>query len=83
MDNASKVILSVIALALCVIAFKLWLPSGTVVGAPTYGDFNALRDIHDPQLRKEARLRLMNSIPLVRVQGGQIDADVTGNVSID
>jgi hypothetical protein len=79
MDKISKAILAAIALALCIIAFKLPNPGG----APTFGDFIALRDIKDPEQRKEAQLRLMTNLPLVRVQGGQIDADVSGNVSID
>jgi hypothetical protein len=83
MDNITKGILAVIAVALCTIAFKLYSPGGSFVGAPTFGDFYALREIKDPEQRKEKRMRLMKSIPLVRVQGGQIDADVSGNVSID
>lgn len=83
MDNISKTILTVIAVALCVIAFKLFNPGGSFVGSPTFGDFIALKDIKDPKQRKEAHLRLKQSIPLVRVQGGKIDADVSGNVSID
>jgi hypothetical protein len=79
MDNISKAILTVIAVPLCAIAFKLYFPAG----APTFGDLIALRDIQDPEQRKEKHLNLMKSIPLVRVQGGQIDADVSGNVSID
>lgn len=83
MDNISKAILTIIAVALCAIAFKLYFPCSSFSGAPTYGDFIALREIQDPQQRKETRLNLMKSLPLVRVQGGQIDADVSGNVSID
>lgn len=83
MDNISKAIFSVIAVALCAIAFKLFSPGSSFVGAPTYGDFIALRDIKDPEQRKETQVRLMKSLPLVRVQGGQIDAEVSGSVSID
>ncbi len=83
MDNTTKAILTVIAAALCAIAFRLNFPGGSFVGVPTFGDFIALRDIKDPEQRKEAHLRLVKSLPLVRVQGGQIDADVSGNVSID
>lgn len=83
MDTTSKVIFSVIAVALCAITFKLFSPGGSFVGAPTRGDFLALKDITDPEQRQEVRLRLMKSIPLVRVEGGQIDANVTGSVSID
>ena len=82
MDAISKGILSVIAVALCAIAFKLYSPNAvSFVGAPTRGDFQALKDITDPEQRREAHLRLVKSIPLVRVEGGQID--VSGSVSID
>ncbi len=83
MDNISKGIFAIIAVALCAIAFKLYSPGWSFVGAPTFGDFMALRDIKDPEQRKEKHMRFMKSIPLVRVQGGKIDADVSGNVSID
>ena len=83
MDNISKAILTVIAVALCAIAFKLYFPVSQFSGTPTFGDFIALREIQDPQQRKAKHLDLMKSLPLVRVQGGQIDADVSGNVSID
>ena len=83
MDNISKTILTVIAVALCAIAFKLYFPGSSFSGTPTFGDFIALRAIQDPQQRKEKHLNLMKSLPLVRIQGGQIDAEVSGNVSID
>lgn len=83
MDNLSKAIFTVIAVALCAIALRLYFPGGSLVGAPTYGDFLTLRDIKDPAQRKEKHMDLMKNIPLVRVQGGQIDADVSGYVSID
>jgi len=83
MDKTSKVILTVIAVALCAIAFKLYFPSSSFSGAPTYGDFIALREVKDPKQRKEKRLNLMKKLPLVRVQGGNVDADVSGSVSID
>ena len=83
MDNISKAILTVIAVALCVIAFKVHNLGGSFAGVPTFGDFIALKDIKDPEQRKETHLRLIKRIPLVRVQGGQIDADVSGHVSID
>lgn len=59
MDNISKAILTVIAVALCAIAFKLYNSGGSFVGAPTFGDFIALRDIKDPKQRAETHLRLM------------------------
>lgn len=82
MDTISKVILSVIAIALCAIAFKLYYPGSSVSGLPTRGDFFALKDIQDPEKRREKHMNLMKSIPLVRVEGGTIDAEVSGTVSI-
>ncbi len=83
MDNISKAILTFIAVVLCAIAFKLYFPGSSFSGTPTLGDFFALREIKDPEQQKEKRLNLMKSIPLVRVQGGQISADVSGSVSLD
>jgi len=87
MDTYTKVILTVIAIALCAIALKLFNPrfgsSGSPAKSPTFGDFMALREIKDPKQRKETRLRLIKSLPLVRVEGGQVDADVSGSVTID
>ena len=83
MDNISKAILTVIAVALCAIAFKLYFPSSSFSGPPTFGDLIALRKIQDPKQRREKYLNIMKSLPLVRIQGGNINADVSGNVSID
>ena len=70
MDNYSKVILTIIAVALCAIAFKIFSNNN-----PTFGDYIALREIKDYEQRKEARLKLIKSLPLVRVQGGNVDVD--------
>ncbi len=83
MDNISKAILTVIAVALCAITLKLYNPGGLFGGAPTWGDFIALKDITDQEQRQEAHLKFRKSLPLVRVHSGQIDADVSGSVSID
>lgn len=78
MDNTAKAILAVIAAALCFIALKLYVST-----PPTFGDFRALKDIQDNDKRQEQRLKLIEKLPLVRVQGGTIDADIQGSVSID
>ena len=83
MDNIDKAILTFIAVVLCVIAFKLYFPGSSFSGTPTLGDFIALKEIKDSEQQKEKRLKLMKSIPIVRVQGGQIDANVSGSVSFD
>ena len=80
MDRSSKIILAVIAISLTAIAVKLWEPtpanSGVFSSAPTIGDLYDLKNIKDSTKRQEARTNLMRSIPLVRVQGGHIDADI-------
>jgi hypothetical protein len=75
MDNYSKTILTIIAVALCAIAFNLFSRDSSFSTTPTFGDLIALREIKDPKQRKEARLKLRKSLPLVRVQGGYVDAD--------
>ncbi len=75
MDNYSKAILTIIAVALCAIALKLFSPGSSLLNTPTFGDFIALREIKDQEQRKESRLKLIKSLPLVRVHGGHVDVD--------
>ena len=70
-----KVILTVIAILLGMINFKIW----TWQPISTRGDFIALREIKDPDARK----KFLKNIPIIWVQGGDIDANVTGSVSIE
>jgi len=80
MDKYTKTVLTIIAVSLTLIVVKLWEPreatAGVFSGGPTVGDLMALRDIKEPAKLQEAKDRLYRSIPLVRVQGGQISADV-------
>ncbi|RIZ70629.1 MAG: hypothetical protein D0528_01050 [Methylococcales bacterium] len=80
MDSYSKLVFTVIAVSLAIIAAKMLEPKAAYAGpfsaGPTIGDFIDLREIHDPVKLSEARSKLMRGIPLVRVQGGQISADV-------
>lgn len=66
MDRYTKGVLTVIAVALSLIAVKMWEPreahSSVFASAPTIGDLRNTKD-------KEARLRLINNIPLVRMFG--------------
>lgn len=66
MDRYTKGVLTIIAVALSLIAVKMWEPreahSGVFATAPTIGDLRNTKD-------KEARLRLINNIPLVRMFG--------------
>jgi len=57
----------------------VWFPTSTMIRAPIFGDFIVLRDIQDQKLREEKYLRLIKSISLVHVHGGQINADVSGS----
>jgi hypothetical protein len=70
-----KIILTIIAILLGMINFKLW----TWQNISTRGDLIALREAKSP----DARMRLLKNIPIIWVQGGDIDANVSGSVSID
>ena len=80
MDFYTKFVLTVIAISLVIIATGRIEPkevhAGSFSSGPTIGDLMDLRDIHDQNKLAEARTKIMRSIPLVRVQGGQISADV-------
>ena len=77
MDAYTKSILTLIAVSLSAIALRLFEPqqaqASILSQGPTLGDALDLRDIKDPKERKDAQTRLMRSIPLVRVQGGNVD----------
>lgn len=73
--DPQSILLTVIAAALVSISVKLWF-----FAPPTFGDFLALRDVQSEK-KTEARMAMMRKLPLVRVQGG--DIDVSGSVSID
>jgi len=77
-DFYTRAVLTVIAIALFVIAIKLVISS-----APTRGDFLNLNNIEDQSENFAKRKDLMMRVPLVWVQGGEIDAAVTGSVTID
>jgi hypothetical protein len=76
-DLYTKFILTIIAAALVVIAFKLVNLSG-----PTRGDFFNLKNIEDSDARSAKRKDLMMRLPLIWIQGGEIEAEVSGTVSI-
>lgn len=78
MDNYSRSVLTVIAIALLAITFRIYSPIATV---PVYGDLEKVSVINDPELKDKAIRKLFNEIPLVRIQGGNVE--VTGEVSID
>jgi hypothetical protein len=75
MDLYTKSILTIIAIAVSAIAIKLFMLQ-MPPPPPTFGDFAALRF-----KGQTAAAEFFNRIPLVRIQGGNVD--VSGNVSID
>jgi len=77
-DLYIKAVLTVIAISLVVIAFQLINQS-----VPTREDFSKLKNIENIEARYEKRKDLMMRIPLVWIEGGEINAEVTGTVSID
>lgn len=87
MDKQAKLLLTVIAVSVTLIAVKMYFPYITQgdlsLGPPTFGEYNALRQVADTDTKKERFMRLANRLPMVRVQGGQIDADVSGSVEIE
>lgn len=78
MDQFTKGVLVVIAVALCAIAVRLWAPPYA-----TFGEFAALQGIADTEARKAATARAVARVPVIRIQGGAINADVSGSVSIE
>lgn len=87
MDKYTKSLLTVIAVSVSLIAVKMYFPYITQgdlsLGVPTFGEYNALRQVVDADTKKERFMRLTKRLPIVRVQGGQIDADVSGSVEIE
>jgi hypothetical protein len=80
MDFYTKFILTIIAISLLIIATGKFetqtVYAGPFSSGPTIGDLMDLRNIYDQKKLSEARTKIMRNIPLVRVQGGQISADV-------
>lgn len=85
MDRYTKFVLTVIAVALVVIAFKGEMQPAAQAGVfsqgPTVGEVMALRDIKDPAARKSAEEQLRKNVPLIWIQGGNVH--VAGQVGID
>lgn len=83
-DAYSKSLLTVIAVALCAITAKLYLPManriGPHVGAPTRGDLAAARTSSSTNSSAEMR-QLKLDVPLSWIDGG--DVEVSGSVSVD
>ena len=57
----------------CAIAYKLYFPGKGVLGAPVMGAFIESGKIQDDKERRRIQEELMYNIPIVRVQGGNVD----------
>ena len=73
MDRYSKIVLTIIAVALAAIAVRLWEPqpaqAAMFESALTLGDLMDVSKIADQTQKNDAALRIMRRIPLVRVHG--------------
>ena len=82
--NYSHVLLTVIALLLCAIVAKLYLPAaqavGPQLGAPTLGDMAAASNVTDPLLRRQRQDEVRSRMPLSVVRGG---VDVNNTVQVE
>jgi len=80
-----NILLTIITASLVAIVAKLYLPQAEHIGPrialPRYGDLLALASVSDTAVRKQALQELIRNLPLVRVQGG--DIDVSGTVSVE
>lgn len=74
-----NVILTVIAVLLGLVLVELKEPTQQF---PTRGDFADLREITDATLRQERRKELIADMPVVWVDGGDIEIS-GGNVTVD
>ena len=60
-------LLAIIAINLCAITIKLYTFS-----IPTIGDYRALQDTHDLFERNAQRKELNNSVPIVHIEGTNV-----------
>ena len=82
-----NILLTIIALALCAITAKLYLSAadrvGPHLGAPTTGDYLALSQSALTDDERVERARQLNSAtPRVNVDGGNLNVEVLGQISV-
>ncbi|CAN5565878.1 hypothetical protein BH10PLA2_BH10PLA2_36150 [soil metagenome] len=78
MDTYTKSVLTVMAVALSLIAIRpIFEPSRS----PTIGDLISLREIKDADKRQYLAMEMRKRIPLAHIQSGQVD--VSGSVEIE
>lgn len=86
MDKYTRSLLTVIATSMALIAVKMYFPYITQgdfnTGTPTFRDLIAVGQISNAESKKEAYAKLMGRLPLIRVQSGNINAEVTGPVEV-
>lgn len=80
-----NIILTIIALLLCAIVAKIYLPAAQLIGPqislPTRGDAAAARKIIDPADRRARLEEIRSRVPVVWVSGGEVE--VSGSVDVD
>jgi hypothetical protein len=89
MKAYSAVLQTIIAIALCAIVAKLYLPSanaiGVHIGAPTRGDMLSVAKAPAGDQRKNLMKSLLDRIPLTAVEGDvsiSEPIEVTGSVQV-
>lgn len=65
-DRYTKAVLTVIAVALCSISARLWYE-------PRMATIGQMREAED-------KAGVLGRVPLIRIQGGSIDAEVSGSI---
>jgi hypothetical protein len=85
MDKYTKFLLTVITVSVSLIAVKMYFPyinQGDLNPGPvTFLDFYYANKIKDIEAKKTKFMSLAKRLPLVRVQGGEIQ--VSGSVDVD
>jgi hypothetical protein len=83
-DVYTKSLLTIIAVALCAITVKLYVPAanrlGPNIGGPTLSDMFSAKEIQNESRRAAAIRKVSRDAPIVFVGGGNVD--VSGEVSI-
>lgn len=78
MDRQLKLILSVIALALCVVAFQM----SRLARVPTRGDWIRAASLKDTTERRARLMKLYTRTPVTWVHGGSIDIENEVDVAV-
>jgi hypothetical protein len=74
MDGYTKLVLTLIAIALFILNLQMLRPHGAVVrfdNTPTWGELMDLKDIKDETERRNKIMDIYRRIPFVRVEGSR------------